>query len=431
MASKARGYHELLGHFRRVRAYMQHFYVYGFYTRDEFTAGSARSYDNERRRVEGWMGEHYGFRMTKNGKANFIAFDSRSVRRNPLYRALKSKTFVPNDIMLHFLILDALRDGAECGVQEIIRRCGQRLDAASAPFVYEENTLRDKLSEYEDMGVLTSCKQGRDRYYRMRPCTDVAPLAAALAFFSETAPCGVVGSFLEDRLDTPCEAFRMKHHYIAQTFDAEVLLALLETMHAGQDAVILCMGKDGARESQQTVTPLHILRSVQDGRMYLLAVSCRGRGYVSVRLDRIGAVKPVRRDRSPEDAAEELRRLRKAYAATRANRWGASVTGLMARTPQRVSFTISVSPWEQHVRRRMQRECRGGRVEELPGGLMRFTADLCDPAEILPWARTFIGRITAFECGNEAVARRFREDLAQMAALYDTADGAAEGEVQA
>lgn len=431
MAKQARGYHELLGHFRRVRAYMQHFYVYGFYTRDEFSGGSARSYDNERRRVEGWMGEHYGFRMTRSGKANFIAFDSRSVRRNPLYRALKSKTFVANDIVLHFLILDVLKDGAECGVQEIIRRCGDRLDKAGAPFVYEENTLRDKLGEYEEMGVLSSRKQGRDRLYRMQPCTDVAPLAAALAFFSETAPCGVVGSYLEDRLDIPCEAFRMKHHYIAQTFDAEVMLALLEAMHAGKDVVIHHMGRDGRAESRQTVTPLHILRSVQDGRTYLLAVSCKNRAFVSHRLDRISAVKPVRREKSAEEAMEELQALRQAFAATRENRWGASVVGMAGKKPQRVSFTIRVSPWEAHARRRMYRECRGGRVEELEGGLLRFTADLYDPAEILPWVRTFIGRITSFDCENEAVTRRFRADLAELADAYARQSGAAEGEVQA
>lgn len=428
MAKQARGYHELLGHFRRVRAYMQHFYVYGFYTRDEFEGGSARSYDNERRRVEGWMGEHYGFRMTKAGKANFIAFDSRSVRRNPLYRALKSKTFVPNDIMLHFLILDVLRDGGEYGVQDIIRQCEERLDDAGGTYIYEENTLRDKLSEYEEMGVLTSRKQGRDRYYRMQPCTDVAPLAAALAFFSETAPCGVVGSYLEDRTDVPCEAFRMKHHYIAQTFDTEIMLELLEAMHAGQDVVIVRMGRDGRQENRQTVTPLHILRSVQDGRTYLLAVSCRNRSFLSCRLDRISAVKPVRRDRSPEDASKELQALREAYAATKQHRWGASMIG---KTPQRISFTIRVSPWEQHVRRRMYRECRSGRVEELEGGLMRFTAELCDLTEILPWVRTFIGRITAFDCENESITQRFMNDLAQLGDIYGSPADAAEGEVQA
>lgn len=425
MAKPAKGYHELLGHFRRVRAYMQHFYVYGFYTRDEFEGGSARSYDNERRRVEGWMGEHYGFRMTKNGKANFIAFDSRSVRRNPLYRALKSKTFMPNDVMLHFLILDALCDGQEHGVQDIIRHCLQRVDLASAAYVYEENTLRKKLDDYEEMGVLTSRKQGRDRYFRMQPCRDVAPLAAALAFFSETAPCGVIGSYMEDRLEAPCEAFRMKHHYIAQTFDMEIMLELLEAMHAGQDVVIAHMSKDGRQENQRTVTPLHILRSVQDGRAYLLAVSRKNRSFVSSRLDRISAVKPVARSRTPEEATKELKALREAYAATAENRWGAS---MMGKTPQRISFTIRVSPWEQHVRRRMYRECRGGRVEELEGGLMRFTAELCDPAEILPWVRTFIGRITAFECENDFVTHRFRDDLAELGDYYGQP---AEGEVQA
>lgn len=427
MAAKAKGYHELLGHFRRVRAYMQHFYIYGFYTREEFEGGSARSYDNERRRLEGWMGEYYGFRMTKSGKANFISFDSRSVRRNPLYRALKSKAFMPNDIMLHFLILDVLQDGEEHSVQEILRGCEDRLDNARESYIYEENTLRDKLSEYETLGVLTSRKQGRDKYYRMRPTTDVTPLAAALAFFSEVAPCGVVGSYLEDRLGETCEDFRMKHHYIVQTFDTELMCTLLEAMHASQDVVIIHMGKDGRQDNRQTVTPLYFLRSVQDGRTYLVAMSRKNRAFVSTRLDRISAVKPVKPAKGEEAASgSDVRALRAAYDATRPNRWGASLNG---KTPVHVSFTISVNPWEEHVKRRMYRECRVGTVEELEGGsLIRFSADLYDPAEILPWIRSFYGRITDFSCDSEFVTHRFYDDMAELTMMYGLDND--EGEVQ-
>lgn len=416
MAKQAKGYHELLGHFRRVRAYMQHFYIYGFYTREEFEGGSARSYDNERRRLEGWMGQYYGFRMTRGGKANFISFDSRSVRRNPLYRALKSKAFMPNDIMLHFLILDVLQDGEEHGVQEILRGCGERLDRAHAPYIFEENTLRDKLAEYEALGVLISRRQGRDKYYRMQPCTDVTPLAAALAFFSEVTGCGVVGSYLEDRLQEPCEAFRMKHHYIVQTFDSELMCTLLEAMHASQDVLLIHMGKDGKQENQQTVLPLYILRSVQDGRTYLVAWGRRQRGFISCRLDRISAVKSVKRTRAEEEsAAGEVTALRAAYDATRANRWGASLNG---KKLQHIEFSIRVRPWEEHVKRRLYRERRGGCVEELGGGVMRFSAELYDPSEILPWIRSFAGRITAFRCENEFVRNRFFDDLAEMGDIY-------------
>ena len=38
-------YHELVKNFEKVRAYMREFYVYGFKSRTEYDARSARSYD--------------------------------------------------------------------------------------------------------------------------------------------------------------------------------------------------------------------------------------------------------------------------------------------------------------------------------------------------------------------------------------------------
>ena len=52
------GYSELIKSFERIRAYMREFYVYGFKSRDEYEKKSARSYDDERRRIESWLGEH-------------------------------------------------------------------------------------------------------------------------------------------------------------------------------------------------------------------------------------------------------------------------------------------------------------------------------------------------------------------------------------
>lgn len=48
-------YNELIKNFSRIRAYMREFYIYGFKSRSEYTYKSARSYDNERRRVESWL----------------------------------------------------------------------------------------------------------------------------------------------------------------------------------------------------------------------------------------------------------------------------------------------------------------------------------------------------------------------------------------
>lgn len=52
-------YNELVKNFNRIRDYMREFYIYGFKSRDEYTKKSARSYDDERRRLESWLGGLY------------------------------------------------------------------------------------------------------------------------------------------------------------------------------------------------------------------------------------------------------------------------------------------------------------------------------------------------------------------------------------
>ena len=77
-------YKELIKDFGRIRDYMRAFYIYGFMHREEFDAKSARSYDNERRRIESWLGEYMSFRQDEDGKAVFLSVDSRDVAGNPL-----------------------------------------------------------------------------------------------------------------------------------------------------------------------------------------------------------------------------------------------------------------------------------------------------------------------------------------------------------
>ena len=100
-------YSELIKNFERIRDYMRQFYVYGFKSRNEYDKKSSRSYDNERRRIESWLGDFVGFRQTADGKNVFLTVDSRSIPGNPLYNAFKAKSFTAGDVTFHFYVLDA------------------------------------------------------------------------------------------------------------------------------------------------------------------------------------------------------------------------------------------------------------------------------------------------------------------------------------
>ena len=97
-------FQELIKNFDRIRDYMRQFYVYGFKVRGEYTEKSARTYDNERRRIESWLKGYVTFDYTAKGKQVSISADSRSIVSNPLYAAWKAKSFTDNDLLLLSLI---------------------------------------------------------------------------------------------------------------------------------------------------------------------------------------------------------------------------------------------------------------------------------------------------------------------------------------
>ena len=111
---------ELIKNFERIRDYMRQFYVYGFRSRSQIGMRSPRSYDNERRRIESWLGAHMSFRREKTGKQVFISMDSRSLEHNPLYNAFKAKSFTDKDIALHFYVMDCLTSGRELSLMELV-----------------------------------------------------------------------------------------------------------------------------------------------------------------------------------------------------------------------------------------------------------------------------------------------------------------------
>ena len=217
-------YRELIKNFGRIRAYMREFYVYGFKHREQYAAKSPRSYDDERRRMESWLGDYMSFVRTPEGKNMFLSIDSRRMDHNPLFKAWKAKSFTDGDITLHFILLDILHDPSVAlsvgDLLEVMER--DYLSFFDFPMVLDESTLRKKLKEYVAEGILTMEKQGRRILYRRAEDKTDLPSRDVLDLFSEIIPCVVVGSFLLDRTEERDSPFRFKHHYITGTLGGVV-----------------------------------------------------------------------------------------------------------------------------------------------------------------------------------------------------------------
>ena len=64
------------------------------------------------------------------------------------------------------------------------------------------------------------------------------------------------------------------------------------------------------------------------------------------------------------------------------------------------------------------REKRNGRVEMVDENTCRYIVDTYDAAEMMPWIRTFIGRIEKLECSDQNVVKQFYDDMDAMYKLY-------------
>lgn len=405
-------YSELIKNFDRIRDYMRQFYVYGFKSRNEYDKKSARSYDNERRRIESWLGDFMSFRQTAEGKNVFLSVDSRAIPRNPLYNAFKAKSFTAGDVTFHFYVLDLLRDGSAYNAQEIVDLFSERyLRHFDTDWEPDISTLRKKLKEYVALGILKSEKRGRELVFRRNDSSiELSAWADTLAFFAEADPLGVVGSFLLDKLETVPDYFQFKHHYILHTLDSQLVLQLLTAI--GEHRRIRLTNasvRSAAGKVVHTVYPLKIFVSTQGGRQYLLCHHFRFRKLMFFRTDYIHSIELL----DPEPNHEK-------YAAGfekfRSHLWGTS--GGAGFHVDHLEMIVSYGPNEDFIPKRLEREKRNGTVELLDDRTCRYSTDVYDASELIPWLRTFIGRIVKLECSDNTVVERFWSDFEKMAELY-------------
>lgn len=403
-------YSELIKNFNKIRDYMRDFYVYGFKSRDDYTKKSARSYDDEKRRIESWLGDYMKFRQTADGKNVFLSIDSRGSRHNPLYKAWKTKSFTDGDIALHFIIMDILADGQELSLVDIASQVDEYLAAFENARVFDASTIRKKLNEYVKEGLLVSRKNGKALLYRRTEAFEM-PSIDALDFFSETAPCGVIGSFLEDRTDEIADRFAFKHHYITGAMDSEVLCMILEAIHEKRNIIVELMNRKKDRFTETNVVPLRIMVSVQSGRQYMMAYNPHFKRISAYRLDNVVAV------RSGE-TANQFDELRLKLNGMQQHMWGVATDNPSGNRMEHIEFTVQYSDGEQHIPRRLEREKRIGQLEYIDEHKCRFSADVYDASELIPWIRTFICRITDISISNRTLEIQFKEDLRTMYEMY-------------
>lgn len=456
-------FQELIKNFDRTRDYIREFFVYGFKSRGEFSEKSGRTYDNERRRLESWLGGYIQESHTARGKQVAISVDSKSIPQNPLYGAWKSKSFTDRDIQLHFFLLDCLwNQPAGKTAREL---CDEMAEAYGQ--VFDSQTVRLKLKEYEELGILGARKAGKSlRYYLpagpveeitagmtadavdmtsgavVGTASDVIVgagaelvvkrnsagklwnhLMTAVAFFQEAAPFGFVGSTILDRQQMENRWFQFKHHFLVHTLEDGILLEILWAMRQERRILLRIQSRRSRRIVQEEGIPLRIFVSTQTGRRYLCMYQEKKRRFSCFRLDSIQKT-------WAGEVCGDYRRKGQLLEKNLCWCWGVSFgAGDKKVRKEEIRLRIHLDEEkEDYIRQRLLREGRGGTVTHVGKDEYEYVGTFFDTGEMLAWVKSFTGRIVKAEGDNASGLSLLRRDFRRMGEMYGEGDGERCGE---
>lgn len=411
------GFSELIKNFEKTRDYLRDFFIYGYKVRGDFDRKSARTYDDEKRRIESWLDGCLRYYTSLRGRQTSISIDSARISENPLYKAFYAKSFTDNDIKLHFMLLDILSDHESLTLKEIIDEIDARFGV-----LFEEQTVRLKLREYASEGIIISEKRGKTAYYSLSPdrvhdfTNEFPGLSDAVKFFSVAGVMGVVGDSILKSADMQNELFFVKHNYIMHTLEDSLLPELISAIEEKRFVGLRTFSsRNGfSKENENFAVPMQISISTQTGRRYLIAYIPQYKRLNSFRLDLLRAVKAGAVCPDYDTIYEKFgKNISRCFGASFGER---RETGNV--TPLKVTF-FADEQTEPHIIERLNREKRCGKLTRVEENTFELELEVFDPMEPMHWIKTFIGRIIKLEGGSEPARKLFFDDIKRMNDMYN------------
>jgi hypothetical protein len=409
------GFTELIKNFEKIRDFTRDFFVYGFKSRNDYNKLSARSYDNERRRIESYLNELIVKNQDNRGKTISISSNTIAKTSNPLFKIWQTKSFTKNDCFLHFVILDILSMHESFNVAEITERISEcYITESNANEPIDTMTIRNKLNEYTKLGILESTKRGKTLYYSLVSDTlssinsdTLENLNSALSFYKNVMPAGFIGHSINNINDGH---FIYKQIFFSQILDDDILLQILRAIDNKQIVTLTMVGSRSNLNRKATFVPLKVLVNTKTGRRYIAVYNIGNKRFSTIRLDYIKDV--IFGDAHPEYCSictEHELRMKNSFSITHQN----------TEKLHNVKMLLNIDEaTEQYMLERIRREGKHGIVTKIDNNLFEYNIDVADTTEMVPWLRTFIGRIVKLEGSENHVISQFKRDINSMASLY-------------
>ncbi|MDE5865448.1 MAG: WYL domain-containing protein, partial [Lachnospiraceae bacterium] len=308
--------------------------------------------------------------------------------------------------------LDLLHDGAELTVEEITSAFLEEYEA-----LFDIQTVSRKCNAYEKEGLLSKKKFGKTVVFSIDNSLTTwiksnEDMLDALSFYQMAGNFGIIGNYLSEQLDHHNRTFRVKHSFCVHTLEEEILFDLLDAINKKTDIRLEIKSSKNGNLNIIDCTPLQIFTSTRSGRRFLCGYVKKSRRFTCYRLDTVKTVTLLGESEEYEELLERLERHRRYL-------WGVSFQGNNRHHLNRLTMKIqALEPSEQYIVERLKREGRGGTVTRIERNVYQYEIEVFDCNEVLPWIRTFIGRILSLECTDKSVEQRFYRDLRMMYRMY-------------
>lgn len=414
-------FNELIKSFDKIRSYLQDFAIYGYKTREDFTHKSSRTYDNERRRIQSYLGHYVDEQTSAEGKRLSIHFDSLNISANPFFEAYKSKSFTKNDMMLHFIILDLFKTHELLCVNDVTSFIADdyliHFDSDKTP---DARTIRMKLDEYTELGILSTYKEGKVVYYKLVPhLFDTLPEAAkshlleAISYFQNVAPLGLLGHFILERENIHNRFFTFPDLHFTHVLDENIVLSLIEAIRTHHQVVLY-----HTSTTHTKVLPLKIVDNVGQGRRYIMVYQYSVNRYKFYRIDKLFNIVLL------EDTDASYNMKLSIINALLQNSWGVALNDIRSGAPLETwSLLLYLDEEkEKHILDELMAYTPTAILQRTAKNTYSYTFSLLEANEMTPWLRKLTGYILQIECTNELVMNRFTRDIRSVYHYYKTID---------
>jgi predicted DNA-binding transcriptional regulator YafY len=171
------------------------------------------------------------------------------------------------------------------------------------------------------------------------------------------------------------------------------------------------MSSKGSWGRRTTLIPLRILSNTKTGRRYVAIYNARNKKFSTVRLDYIKDVAFAEEFPEFDSVCAEYQYLLKGSF---------SITHKKTESLQRVKMLLYIDEMaEQFVIERIKREGKDGIISKIEENIFEYTVEVTDTLEMVPWLRTFTGRIIELQGSESRVIAQFKRDISTMISLYN------------